>query len=79
METVIYKLLRCVESDDVLMFLYFFLQLISVSDRTKSIPERNNSKANAEVYFEALLPALGFSTFFVESTAGEWSYYYKDI
>nr|QHC34068.1 lysosomal alpha-mannosidase [Platynereis dumerilii] len=44
-------------------------QMISVTDRTKSIPERSNSKANAELYFEALLPALGFSTFFVESTS----------
>lgn len=39
-----------------------------MSRRTALIPERNGSKATFDLWFNAELPALGYSTFFVTPT-----------
>lgn len=47
-------------------------QLVPVSDETKKIPERNGSIAQSELFFQAELPPLGYSTYFVMETKSEF-------
>lgn len=44
----------------------FFLQVLTISNVTKNIPERKGSLAENELVFQVALPPLGFSTFFIK-------------
>ena len=46
-------------------------QFNPVSESTMSIPERNGSKATGDLVFQALLPPLGFKTYFLVTSQEE--------
>ncbi len=48
-------------------------QLIPITEATASLPDHNGSIATNELVFQAILPPLGFSSYFIKEDSTGWT------